>query len=65
MPREMHHYLTQYLVTMVIMNIFIETLIKNGALVDLVNNYGVSPKSLAGTIANYDTHKFFSEIDLE
>ena len=38
---------------------FIETLIASGADVDLINNYGVSPKSLAETIANYDTKKFF------
>ena len=39
---------------------FIETLISNGARVDIMNNYGVSPKGLAETIANYDTRKFFS-----
>ncbi len=39
---------------------FIETLISNGADVDIVNNYGVSPKGLAEAIANYDTRKFFS-----
>jgi ankyrin repeat protein len=38
---------------------FIETLISNGANVDVINNYGVSPKGLAETIANYDTKKFF------
>ena len=38
---------------------FIETLIANGALVDLMNNYGVSPKGLAETIANYNPKKFF------
>ncbi|HZY38821.1 MAG TPA: ankyrin repeat domain-containing protein [Mucilaginibacter sp.] len=40
---------------------FIETLISNGAQVDVMNNYGVSPKGLAETIANYDTRKFFSQ----
>ena len=39
---------------------FIETLISNGTRVDMMNNHGVSPKSLAETIANYDTRKFFS-----
>jgi ankyrin repeat protein len=38
---------------------FIEALISNGADVDAMNNYGVTPKSLAETIANYDTRKFF------
>jgi len=39
---------------------FIESLIANGADVDIMNNYDVSPKLLAETIANYDTRKFFS-----
>jgi len=38
---------------------FIKTLISNGANVDVMNNYGVSPKGLSETIANYDTKKFF------
>ena len=38
---------------------FIETLISNGACVDIMNNYGVSPKGLADTVANYDLKKFF------
>jgi hypothetical protein len=38
---------------------FIETLISKGAHVDVVNNYGVSPKKLSDTIANYDSKKFF------
>ena len=38
---------------------FIETLISNGARVDIINNHGVSPKILAERIANYDTRKFF------
>ncbi|MCO5946244.1 ankyrin repeat domain-containing protein [Mucilaginibacter flavidus] len=39
---------------------FIETLISKGASVDIMNDYDVSPKSLAETIANYDTRKFFT-----
>jgi len=38
---------------------FIETLISNGARADIMNNYGVSPKGLADTVANYDLKKFF------
>lgn len=40
---------------------FIETLISNGADVNLMNNYGVSPKSLAEKVANYDLKKFFPQ----
>lgn len=39
---------------------FIEQLLKNGANPDIKNNYGVSPKSLARTIANYDVRRFFN-----
>ena len=38
---------------------FIETLIAKGARVDIENNYGVTPKRLSDTIANYDSKKFF------
>lgn len=38
---------------------FIETLISKGAQIDIVNNYGISPKKLSETIANYDSQKFF------
>lgn len=34
-------------------------LLEAGANSDQMNNYGVSPRSLASTIANYDTWKFF------
>lgn len=37
----------------------ISVLLKAGANPDVINNHGVSPRSLAATIANYDTHKFF------
>jgi hypothetical protein len=40
-------------------NYFIKTLIGNGALVDLANNYGVTAKGLSETIANYDSKIFF------
>ena len=39
---------------------FIEHLLKNGANPDIENNNGVSPKSLARTIANYDVRRFFN-----
>lgn len=39
---------------------FIETLISKGANADIQNNYGISPRELAKTIANYDTKKFFN-----
>jgi uncharacterized protein len=38
---------------------FIEALISNGARVDVKNNYGVSPKGLSDTIANYNSKMFF------
>jgi len=38
---------------------FIQTLISNGANIDVLNNYGVTPKSLSFTIANYDAKEFF------
>lgn len=38
---------------------FIEHLLKKGANSEMVNNYGVSPKSLAKTIANNDVRRFF------
>jgi ankyrin repeat protein len=38
---------------------FIETLIAKRARVDIANNYGVTPKSLSDTIANYDSKRFF------
>jgi ankyrin repeat protein len=38
---------------------FIETLIANGARIDIANNYGVTPKGLSDTIANYDSKMFF------
>jgi ankyrin repeat protein len=38
----------------------ISLLLDAGADPDLANNYGVSPRSLAQNIANYDTRKFFS-----
>lgn len=38
---------------------YILELLKKGADVNLKNNYGVSPKSLANTIANSGVHKFF------
>ncbi len=38
---------------------FIETLISKGTRVDIANNYGVTPKGLSDTIANYDSKKFF------
>jgi ankyrin repeat protein len=41
---------------------FIETLIAKGAIVDISNNYGVSPKSLSETVANYDSKKFFNKM---
>src|SRR3990170_4245251 len=37
----------------------ISALLQAGADPDIANSYGVSPRSLAGTIANYDTRKFF------
>lgn len=40
--------------------LFIEHLLKNGANPDIENNNGVSPKSLARTIANYDVRRFFN-----
>lgn len=36
------------------------TTFENGANPDIKNNYGVSPKSLARTIANYDVRRFFN-----
>ena len=39
---------------------FYEHLLKNGANPDIENNNGVSPKSLARTIANYDVRRFFN-----
>ena len=42
------------------MAFFIEHLLKNGANPDIENNNGVSPKSLARTIANYDVRRFFN-----
>ena len=38
---------------------FIETLIANGARIDIANNYGVTTKGLSDTIANYDSKMFF------
>lgn len=38
---------------------FIEQLMKRGANPDIENKYGVSPKSLAKTVANNDVGKFF------
>lgn len=38
---------------------FIVQLLKKGANPDIENKYGVSPKSLANTIANTDVSKFF------
>lgn len=38
----------------------IELLLKGGANPDAENEYGVSPRSLAEQIANYDVKKFFS-----
>ena len=38
---------------------FIETLIAKGARNDIENNYGVTPRGLADTVANYDLKKFF------
>lgn len=37
----------------------ISVLLKAGADPDRVNNHGISPRSLAETIANYDTRRFF------
>jgi ankyrin repeat protein len=43
---------------------FIERLILKGADVYQQNDYGVSPISLANTIANYDVKKFFEKFKL-
>ena len=43
---------------------FIERLIIKGADIYRKNDYGVSPFSLAATIANYDVKKFFHESNL-
>jgi ankyrin repeat protein len=40
---------------------FIETLIANGARIDLANNYGVTAKGLSDTIANYNSKIFFDK----
>jgi ankyrin repeat protein len=39
---------------------FIKILLSHNADPDIANNYGVTSKKLAHTIANYDTRKFFS-----
>lgn len=39
----------------------IQMLLEKGANKNLSNNYGISPASLAHTIANYDVSKFFEE----
>ncbi len=38
----------------------IELLLDKGADLDSLNNYGVSPRSLTGTIANYDLKKYMN-----
>lgn len=38
----------------------IELLLDKGADLDSINNYGVTPRSLAGTIANYDLKKYIN-----
>lgn len=39
---------------------FLSNTFENGANPDIENNNGVSPKSLARTIANYDVRRFFN-----
>jgi ankyrin repeat protein len=40
----------------------VTTLLAAGADPDAANDHGVSPRSLAGTIANYDTGRFFRDV---